>query len=98
MAKKVLSEIDVATTQILTNDSTDGSFYRLIEPGTGNIVSCDTGGFVAADSYNCAGGLAKLYKKYLTTLRKNSKIYPALCDEMSCAFVLKDGASINIVQ
>jgi type II secretory pathway pseudopilin PulG len=39
MAKKVLSEIDVATTQILMNNTADGTFDTLYEAGSSNLIN-----------------------------------------------------------
>lgn len=60
LAKKVLSEIDTATTQILINDSLDGTMKTLHLPNSSNTFEFGK---------DCDSTL-KLYKKYLTFLRK----------------------------
>ena len=96
LAKKVLSEIDTATTMILINNSFDGTTKNLYEPGTSNVFQFKN---------NCAQ-VAKLYKRYLTATRKiyfnaSSKVWmpnqgggngPGF-DEY---FYLKDGVWVGI--
>ena len=86
MAKKVLSEIDVATTQILMNNTADGTFDTLYEAGTSNLFNTQE------DMIIITPKLANLYKAYLSTLRKT----PELPKQQFSWFLLKDGATIGI--
>ena len=88
LAKKVLSELDVATPQILMNDTKDGTFDTLFD-STGEISKFPGG---VDEVYSSGARVANLYKKYLTALRKK----PKGCNDDNC-FVLKDGAAIEIV-
>lgn len=88
MAKKVLSEIDVATTQILMNNTTDGTLDTLIEAGTSNIIQFYRGG--SSDKF------LNLYKKYLTTLRVTPGSNLTQFSDDNASVLLKDGASIGI--
>ena len=62
LAKKVLSEIDTATTMILINNSFDGTMLNLYEPGSSNV-------FEFRYKETCHH-VATLYKKYLTATRQ----------------------------
>ena len=61
LAKKVLSEIDTATTQILMNNSANGTMET--------IYQADTLDFIMNTSGNASHKLGNLYKKYLTGIR-----------------------------
>ena len=98
MAKKVLSEIDAATTQILVNDTFGGNFGNgVYKPGTSELVPACGG------SANISV-IAELYKKYLTAIRKpcTNKEQCGMCDPTSypvsgaIGFYLKDGACVTI--
>ena len=85
MANKVLSEIDTAVTQILVNDSKYGKLTNLMDE---DIMFS----FSESDK---ADNLENLFKKYLTTTRKE-------VDDTYCAqdttfyFALKDGACMGV--
>lgn len=87
LAKKVLSEIDTATTQILINNSMDGTMGYLYLPN-----SSATFGF-GGDSVNSA----KLYKRYLTATRQVVSNSSHCKTNNSTAFYLKDGACVGIL-
>jgi len=88
LAKKVLSEIDTATTQILINNSQNGNMAYLYVPGSSTTFSS------AAASKE--GDLGKLYKRYLTATRKACNTSTCPCNAYGNKFYLKDGACIGI--
>lgn len=88
MARKVLSEIDTATTQILLNNSSNGTMETLYEAGTSNIFN------IAANA-NESAKLGNLYKVYLTAIRRETANTP--CANYNNAFFLKDGACVGII-
>lgn len=95
LAKKVMSEIDNATTQILLNDTADGTLDKLYEADTAEGESPATFSSATAGK---ASDMAKLYKKYLTTIRKscdNSKDC-GTCYDYDAKFFLKDGACVGL--
>ena len=86
MAKKVLSEIDAATTQILVNNSQNGKMTALYVPNSSTI-------FEFKDD---SDHVANLYKKYMTATRKPTT--EADCyDDIVSSFFLKDGACMAIL-
>ena len=85
LAKKVLSEIDTATTQILINNSQDGTMLNLYQPGTSSVYQ-----FKANAGYD-----AKLFKKYLTATRKATTSSDCAISGYT-SFFLKDGACMAI--
>ena len=88
LAKKVLSEVDTATTQILINNSAAGNTSTLYEPGTSTV-------FTFANS-NQADNIGKLYKRYLTATRKPCNDANCPCNSLANKFYLKDGACLGI--
>ena len=88
LAKKVLSEIDTATTQILINNSSGGTMSTLYVPGSSTTFS------FATSSQNANAG--KLYKKYLTATRKACNNSSCPCNAYNNKFFLKDGACMGI--
>ena len=85
MANKVLSEIDTAMTQILVNDSKYGQLSNLID---GNVMFS----FATTDK---SANLKNLFKKYLTTTRKD--ITGTYCaTDTTFSFSLKDGACMGV--
>ena len=93
--KKILSEIDTATTMILINNSFDGTMIHLYEPNSSNVISFQG---------HCPQ-VAKLYKKYLTATRKtyfNASTKKWIGTEAGDGpgfdeyFYLKDGAWLGI--
>ena len=60
MAKKVLSQIDNATTQILMNNTMDGTLDTLIDPDTNNVFNMFSNDDANGKSYK----LVNLYKIY----------------------------------
>ncbi len=88
MAKKVLSEIDTATTQILINNSASGNMSSLYEPGTSTLFSLSTTG---KDDI-----IGRLYKRYLTATRQACNDANCPCNGYSNKFYLKDGACMGI--
>ena len=95
LAKKVMSELDNATTQILLNNSADGTLDKLYKPDTAENETPTT--FSAADE-NQAENMGKLYKKYLTTIRKDcsNATECGACSTYDAKFFLKDGACVGI--
>lgn len=87
LAKKVLSEIDTATTQILLNNSSNGTMETLYEAGTSNI-------FNAAVNSGQSAKLGNLYKVYLTAIRRATA--GTSCSGYTNSFFLKDGACVGI--
>lgn len=92
LAKKVLSEIDTATTQIIINNTKLGSFSSMVlDDGTTTAFKTN-----ATNTMN-------FYKKYLTTLRTTvdsdsfciTGVDPANSLAATAAY-LKDGACIGI--
>ena len=101
MADKVLGEIDNATTLILLNDSKDGTMENLIAvDGTIFGVTNNASGTRGEKSEQ----LAKLYKKYHATTRKECKDSNCPCyrEEDSSGnqnfsyLYLKDGACVTV--
>lgn len=88
MAKKVLSEIDTATTQILINNSSYGNTDSLYVPGTSTTFSFATA--------NTDANIGKLYKRYLTATRKECNDANCPCNAYTNKFYLKDGACMGI--
>ena len=94
LAKKVLSEIDTATSNVLFNDSADSTFDHLYENGSTNM-------FTVADT-SANGGeatikLIQLYKKYMITTRNKptrKTTFVGTNDEFY--LVLKNGAEMGI--
>lgn len=93
LAKKVLSEIDTATTQILVNNTKLGTFDTLVQDnGTGTEFKTD------------ADTTLGFYKKYLTTIRTTlTDDSPSFCvtggqstSLKAKAVYLKDGACMGI--
>ena len=91
LAKKVLSEIDNATTQILINDSIDGTFDNLVDKETGEVFGPDP--FSGTTAHNTVK-LIGLYKKYLSTIRKESTHSFCVRNPDLC-ITLKDGALLS---
>ena len=99
LAKKVLSEIDTATTMILINNSFDGTMLKLYEPGSSKTFE-----FRYKDTCH---HVATLYKKYLTATRQvyvnasTNRWWPndtgAHGPEFDYYFYLKDGAWVGIL-
>jgi len=89
MAKKVLSELDVATTQVLMNDTVNGVFNEFIDPDSGDVFG-HTGDLMEVE--NVSQQLTNLYKQYLTTLRAKTKTKYFHGAE---PIILKDGASVS---
>ena len=95
LAKKVLSEIDTATTQILLNNTQDGTTEKIYVPGsTTTTFNANQSSVNAADS----GRLGALYKSYLTATRKpcTNTTDCGGCSALSNKFYLKDGACVGI--
>lgn len=92
LAKKVLSEIDTATTQILLNNTSDGTFQNIYQSGTSTLFSANQNSVNANDSAK----LGTLYKKYLTATRKPCSDANCPCNSYSTKFFLKDGVCIGI--
>ena len=88
MARKVLSEIDTATTQILINNSASGNTSSLYEPGTANLFSLESSGM--------DDKIGKLYKRYLTVTRQECNDANCPCNGYTNKFYLKDGACMGI--
>lgn len=91
LAKKVLSEIDTATTQILVNNSKLGTMTSLVHANGTQFT------FVGN-----AANVMDFYKKYLTTIRANVPT-TSFCvtggqstSRNATATYLKDGACIGI--
>ena len=87
LAKKVLYEIDTATSTILTTNSKYNTFDSMVTDG-GAAVTFD------------AAGMWTLYKKYLSTTRTTAD---AFCTNggqslTATAYVLKDGACMGIAK
>lgn len=88
MARKVMSEIDTAVTQILINDSKDGSFNQLLLPGESTVE------FLSTD----INAVTKVFKKYLTTTRKAVNSSSFCYQQFGTEFFLKDGACIGLIK
>lgn len=88
LAKKVMGEIDTATTQILLRNSSDGTLSNLYELNTNNKFSSSDD-----DSHT---KLAQLYKNYLSTTRKQCNTDTCPCNSYNSKFYLKDGVCIGI--
>lgn len=88
LSKKVLSEVDTATTQILINNSAAGNASTLYEPGTSTVFSFETA--------NTDANIGKLYKRYLTATRKECNDANCPCNGYANKFYLKDGACLGI--
>ena len=91
LAKKVLSEIDTATTQIIINNTKLGSFSSMV---------MDNG--TSTEFKTSAANTMIFYKKYLTTLRTNVEtnsfcVTGGQATSMAATAVyLKDGACMGI--
>jgi len=85
LSKKVLSEIDTATTQILINNSQNGTMISLMPGG----ASATTFGDNVANT-------EMLYKIYLTSIRKNCNTADCPCNSYGAKFYLKDGACVGL--
>ena len=93
LAKKVLSEIDTATSNVLFNDSADSTFDHLYENGSTNMFTV-----VAGSSEVESAMLADLYKKYLITVRRPlSSPYVSGFAYPNAHLALKNGAEMAIV-
>jgi len=86
LAKKVLSEIDTATTQILVNNSSKNNMATLYVAGATTTQFAMTG-----DNH---ANMANLYKGYLTTTRQTSTNCAGL--SAGTQFFLKDGACMGV--
>ncbi len=96
LAKKVLSEIDTATTQIIMNDSADGTFEKLYTADTRQLFNA----YSTADFSNNAERneeVAKLYKKYLTAIRKDATDSGECRVSDEAGFYMKDGACFSVL-
>ena len=93
LAKKVLGEIDTATTQILLNNTQSGLLSAVYVPNAASTFNTGKG---TTASY--AHNLGILYKKYLTATRKacTSTTDCGSCASGTNKFFLKDGACIGI--
>ena len=98
LADKVMGEIDNATTQILLNDSRDGTMWNLI------AVDGTYFGHEAGDTtMSNAPRIGALYKKYLATTRKECNDDNCPCWKISTNkdrasyFYLKDGACMTLI-
>ena len=85
LAKKVLSEVDTATTQILINNSMNGTMKKLYVPGSSNTFAYKGN----------ANNVGKLYKKYLTATRQKTTGNDCNITDFTNSFFLKDGACIG---
>ncbi len=92
LSKKILGQIDTATTQILVNNTREGKFDKLLlNQGKGE----------ASFSYTGSGAnVKKLYQMYLVAIRKDTKgvkcKYNTSADDAN-AFFLKDGSYMAII-
>lgn len=68
LSKKILKEIDTVTTMILASNTKDGTFRTIINP-TDNSSSN-----ITSDETNAMKSLKLLYKKHLTSLRKQQDV------------------------
>ena len=88
MARKVLSEIDTAITQIIISDTQGGSLEAMLNTtNDGSTYSFLDGNLNTT---------AKIFKKYLTATRQ--VVENAHCTSGGVSFYLKDGACIGIAQ
>ena len=90
MARKVLSEIDTAITQILINDTQDGSLKKMLDsdyPGA-------TYDFADPLDVNVT---TKILKKYLSATRQEVSNSSFCKTNNATAFYLKDGACIGLL-
>ena len=85
MANKVLTEIDTTMTQILVNDSKYGKLTNLIDGAT----------MFSFSEVDKADNLKNLFKKYLTTTRKDVTDTECAVDT-TFYFALKDGACMGV--
>lgn len=89
--KKILSEIDTATTQILINNTQTGTLSDVYIPETSTVMNLFT-----ASTTN-SGHLGVLYKKYLTAVRAVcDATHDCPCSGYNNSFYLKDGACVGI--
>jgi len=97
MAKKVMGEIDTATTQILLNNTSDGTLTNVYKFGSTTDLF-DLSNSTAYAVANASADFGKLYKKYLTATRKacTNTTECSACSSYSNKFFLKDGACIGI--
>ena len=89
MARKVLSEIDTAVTQILINDTADGDLRHTIDPDNPGVP------YVFSENAKIDATI-KLLKKYLTATRQEVSNDSFCKSGNATAFYLKDGACIGI--
>ena len=92
LAKKVLGEIDTATTQILLNNSSTGTMANIYQANTSTLFNTN------ATSTTNSNHLGVLYKKYLTATRKpcNNATNCGGCNGYNNKFYLKDGVCVGI--
>ncbi|MBR5304714.1 MAG: type II secretion system protein [Candidatus Gastranaerophilales bacterium] len=105
LAKKVLSEIDNATTQIMLNDTKLGDLKYIIDPESKVVYDIEDANITNKMNYVIA--LRNAYKKYLTTIRTpcDAANCSDLCatsasptsNELKRSFILKDGACMRIL-
>ena len=95
LAKKVLSEIDTATTQIIMNDSADGTFEKLYTADTRQLFNAYGTAEFSGDAERNEE-VAKLYKKYLTAIRKDATESGECRVSQEAGFYMKDGACVSI--
>lgn len=88
LAKKVLYEIDTATTNILTTNSKYGNISSLVFDNGTSLGSSPT-----------VANVWILYKKYLSTVRENAADYckTPITGKSFTAYKLKDGACMGII-
>lgn len=91
-AKKILSEIDTATTQILINNTQDGTLTRVYKADSSDVLNLGE----TANSNTYSGEFATLYKKYLTATREACNTSTCPCNSYTAKFYLKDGACVGI--
>ena len=99
MARKVLSEIDTAVTQILINDTLGGNLGLLKHPDCDYTVPFPLGWFNGLPDSCTAGApyvLSKIFRKYLTTTRQEVSNTSFCGKNAETAFYLKDGACVGI--
>ena len=100
LAKKILAEIDIATSKVIINDTKNGDFEYIVDPETKtnyNITATE-------NKQNYSNTLKKTYIQYLSTSRKscsNTSECPAICATSevanSSSLNLKNGACIRFV-
>ena len=90
MARKVLSEIDTAITQILINDTQDGSLKKMLDSDYPGV----TYDFADPSDVNV---ITKILKKYLSATRQEVSNSSFCKTNNATAFYLKDGACIGLL-